>query len=77
MDSETLKIILELQRKIYDRAIVDILLSIHHDNVMYLNYNIDPCFNGTVHTILNEIEQLKSKARLYDELQQQPTNQPD
>jgi hypothetical protein len=72
MDAEALKIILDLHRKIYDRALVDILLAIHYDftDIKSLNYGLGNPTDATIATIMNDLQQLKTKARLFDELQQ-------
>ncbi len=75
MDAEALKIILDLQSQLYNRAISDILLFIHHDfDVKSINYNLGSPTDQKLATIMHDLSELKSRARLFDKLQQQSNN---
>jgi hypothetical protein len=73
MDAEALKIILDLNDRIHNRVLTDILLAIHYDDfgIKSLNYKLGKSVDGLIATIMHDLQQLKSKARLFDELQQQ------
>jgi hypothetical protein len=75
MDAATLKIVLDLQSKLYNRVLSDILLAIHHDSeIVAINYNLGSPTDETISGIMHDLRQLKSKAKLFDELPQQSNN---
>ena len=77
MDAETLKIVLDLNRKvvIYERILSDLLIATSADGFpMLINYGLDAENQGVVCTIFEDIQKLKAQSRLMAEGQNNADN---